>query len=414
MLDDVASALGSLWTGRNRYLAATKVGLALEQSYRNYRNQAEGLPILEQRRLLAKTHHQGAVKVRQLFHENGAIWVKFGQFLSSRTDILPIQYTVELEKLQDQAKPVDFPTIEQVLLAEWGDDWKLKFSQFEPEAVAAASVAQVHRAMLATGERVAVKVQLPHARQRFKEDSAIFKMVAAFGANMVTQFDLKQVASELIAMTMKELDFLQEEDNHRKFAGLPHPAFVHVPKLYEDLSTGRVLVTEWIDGVKLTDFLNAKRAKAEMVLRQLLTCYVTHITTYGVYHADPHPGNFLVMNDGARVAILDYGAIGVLTPEETQNYGDLLRVIFGKMTSSMSLGELFRRAGFEAENQGVFEEVAELILKESLNNAHSSDILSHALDKMRDLKVRIPDSFVSLARVILTFSGLLKTYGVKP
>ena len=116
-------------------------------------------------------------------------------------------------------------------------------------------------------------------------------------------------------MTLQELDFLSEEANLRKFRALPHDSLIYVPTMYEQLSTSRVLVTEWIDGLRLTDYLNRNPQRAEGLLRQLLSCYVQQITQFGVYHADPHPGNFLVMADG-RVAVLDYGAIGELTPEE--------------------------------------------------------------------------------------------------
>lgn len=411
MLSDIFDTVNSMVSGGERYLSATRVGFELEQSYRSYRNQAAELPPLEQRKLLAQTHYKGAQKLTKLFHDNGAIWVKFGQFLSSRSDILPMQYVSELEKLQDDAKPVSFNSIDRVLSREWGSHWREHFAEFNEQAVAAASVAQVHKAVLKTGETVAVKVQLPHARKLFRQDSMVFKALGTFGAPLVSQFDLKQVTDQIISMTMQELDFLTEESNLRKFSALPHDDLIYVPKMYDHLSTSRVLVTEWINGARLTDYLNRNPAGAEPLLRQMLSCYVQQITSFGVYHADPHPGNFLVMADG-RVAVLDYGAIGVLTPEETQNYAVLLQVLFGRIQSDQPLGELFRRAGFEARDQGVFEEVAELVLKENLRRHEATDILGIALDKMRDLKVSIPDSFVSLARVVLTFGGLLKAYKV--
>lgn len=411
MLNELFDTVNSVVTGGERYLSATRVGIEIEQSYRSYRNQVGDLTPVEQRRLLAQTHYKGARKLTQLFHDNGAIWVKFGQFLSSRSDILPMQYVAELEKLQDDAKPVSFRRIDGVLSREWGADWRERFAEFDEDAVAAASVAQVHKAVLKTGEAVAVKVQLPHARKLFRQDSMVFKALGTFGSPLISQFDLKQVTDQIITMTMKELDFLTEESNLRKFSLLPHAELIYVPKMYEQLSTSRVLVTEWIDGMRLTDYLNQHPAGAEDLLRQLLSCYVQQITSFGVYHADPHPGNFLVMQDG-RVAILDYGAIGELTPQETEHYATLLQVLFGRIQSDQPLGELFLKAGFVARDQSVFEEVAELVLKENLRRHEATDILGIALDKMRDLKVQIPDSFVSLARVVLTFGGLLKTYKI--
>ncbi len=411
MIGELFGTVSTLWEGGERYAGATKVAWEIERFYRHSRQQRTGLPPLEQRRLLAQTHYQGAVKLAKLFHDNGAIWVKFGQFLSSRTDILPMQYVSELEKLQDDAKPVPFRQIEIVLHHEWGADWRSRFASFDEEPVAAASVAQVHRAVLKTGQAVAVKVQLPHARRLFKQDSAVFRALATVGAPMISHFDLKQVIDQIIDMTLQELDFLREESNLKKFEALPHGPIIHVPHLYEDMSSDRVLVSEWIDGIKLTDFLNRNPAVAQPLLRELLSSYVQQITAFGVYHADPHPGNFLVMNDG-RVAVLDFGAIGILTPEETRHYAVLLNVLFGKIQASEPLSELFRKAGFVARNQQVFQEVADLVLKEALRKPGNTEILAIALNKMREMKVQIPDSFVSLARVVLTFGGMLKTYGV--
>ncbi|CBL43766.1 ABC1 family protein [gamma proteobacterium HdN1] len=412
MIGDIFDTVGSLLEGGERYVAATRTGFDIEQIYRRYRHEADDHSVEESRELLDAAHQKGASLLTRLFHENGAIWVKFGQFLSSRTDILPPQYVQELQKLQNDAKPAEFRKIQKVLEAEWGADWRSRFAAFDETPVAAASVAQVHRATLTTGERVAVKIQLPQARRLFRQDSAVFKALARVGAPMVSHFDLRQVIDQIVDITLQELDFLHEESNLRKFENLPHSPRIYVPKLFGEMSSERVLVTEWIDGVRLTDYLNQHPEQAERILREMLHSYIQQITAFGVFHADPHPGNFLVMNNG-RVAVLDYGAIGVLTQEEAQNYAILLQVLFGRITLDTPLGELFRKAGFVAKDQRVFEEVADLVLKEALRNPTSSDILALALDRMRSLKVQIPDSFVSLARVVLTFGGLLKTYQIK-
>lgn len=411
MIGDIFDTVSSLLEGGERYVAATRAGWDIEQVYRHYRQQAAQSPA-ERPRLLAQAHARGAAMLTQLFHDNGAIWVKFGQFLSSRTDILPTQYVNELQKLQNDAKPAPFHRIEKVLIEEWGADWRDRFSEFNENAVAAASVAQVHRATLKTGEAVAVKIQLPHARRLFKQDSTVFKALATVGAPLISHFDLRQVIDQIVDITLQELNFLQEENNLKKFEALPHSPRIHVPHLYDDMSTARILVTEWITGTRLTDYLNKHPHQADPILRDMMHSYIQQVTAFGVFHADPHPGNFLVMQDG-RVAVLDYGAVGVLTPDETRHYGVLLHVLFGRMSSDVPLGELFRKAGFVARDQAVFEEVADLVLKEALRRPGSTDILALALNRMRALKVQIPDSFVALARVVLTFGGLLKTYEIK-
>lgn len=411
MIGDIFDTVSSLLEGGERYVAATKAAWDIEQVYREYRQQAARTPA-ERPQLLARAHARGAEMLTRLFHDNGAIWVKFGQFLSSRTDILPPQYVNELQKLQNDAKPAPFRRIEKVLIEEWGADWRERFSEFNESAVAAASVAQVHRATLCSGEKVAVKIQLPHARRLFRQDSTVFKALATVGAPMISHFDLRQVIDQIVDITLQELDFLQEEANLKKFEALHHSPRIHVPHLYDDMSTARILVTEWIDGTRLTDYLNRHPLQADPILRDMMHSYIQQVTAFGVFHADPHPGNFLVMQDG-RVAVLDYGAVGVLTADETRHYGVLLQVLFGRMSSDVPLGELFRKAGFVARDQAVFEEVADLVLKEALRRPGSTDILALALNRMRALKVQIPDSFVALARVVLTFGGLLKTYEIK-
>lgn len=412
MIGDLFDTVSTLFEGGERYVSATKTGWDIEQYYRHYRQQAAELEPQDRLYLLAEAHQKGAIRLAKLFHDNGAIWVKFGQFLSSRSDILPKQYVFELQKLQNDAKPAPFRRIEKVLVEEWGEQWRDRFALFDEVPVAAASVAQVHRATLRSGESVAVKIQLPHARRLFKQDSAVFRALAAVGSPMISHFDLKQVIDQIVDMTLQELDFLQEETNLKKFEALPHGPRIYVPHLYDSMSSDRLLVTEWIEGIKLTHYLDQNPTKAEDLLRAMLQSYVQQITLFGVYHADPHPGNFLVMQDG-RVAVLDYGAIGVLTADETRHYSQLLHVLFGKIQPTEPLGDLFRKAGFVARDQRVFEDVAELVLKEALRKPGSTDVLALALNRMRDRKVQIPDSFVSLARVVLTFGGLLKTYQIK-
>ena len=411
MFDSITKGFHRLREGGERYYGVTRVALSLEKLYRQYRQQAEEMPEALRQSYLEHIHQQGAKKVYQVFHDNGAIWVKFGQFLSSRTDILPMPYVRALEKLQDDVEPVPFDEIEPVLLAEWGKDWRQHFTQFDEQAVAAASVAQVHKATLTNGRQVAVKIQLPQAKEWFKQDSIVFSSVSKVADLLISQFDLNQVTEQILSMTLSELDFLNEEANLKKFAALKHHPIIYVPEVFDDLSTSQIMVTEWVNGIKLKDYLVQNPSESEALLQNLLRSYIQQITGFGVYHADPHPGNFIVMGDG-RVAVLDYGALGYLSAEETTHYATLLQVLFGKMQASESLGELFLKAGFKARDQKVFQEVAELVLKESVRDLESTEILAIALEKMRDLKIQIPDSFVALARVILTFGGLLTKYQV--
>ena len=395
--------------GRDRYLGVTRTALAIEQIYRKYRNRAKVLSAEQAELLLKDTHRESADLISELCKENGAIWVKFAQFLSCRPDLLPLEYIHSLQRLQNDANPAPFEEIHPVIIEDWGHDWDSNFQSFDVIPAATASVAQVHRATLKSGERVAVKFQLPDARELFEQDSLVFKTFAGLLAPLVKEIDIKQVTEQLIDMTIEELDFGREANNLTTFASKTHLPGIKIPRLVEPLCSHRIMVTEWIDGVRLTDYLQQYPERAHTILKRLLNSYFQQIIQLGVYHADPHPGNFLVTPD-EEIAVLDYGAIAVLDAGERMRYGNLLMGLMGM--HSERLGELFRQAGFVCERQEILEEISERFVGDDRHALSVSDRLAEVLDKLRRNRVRIPDSFIAMARVIISVGGFLKRYEV--
>lgn len=395
--------------GRNRYFGVTRTAFSIEQIYRKYRSRAKVLSSDQADLLLRDTHRESADLICDLCKENGAIWVKFAQFLSCRPDILPLEYIQSLQRLQNDANPAPFEDIHPMILEEWGSDWDQPFKAFNAIPAATASVAQVHRATLKTGEEVAVKFQLPDARQLFEQDSLVFKTFAGLLAPLVKEIDIKQVTDQLIDMTIEELDFTREANNLAVFSSKIHLPGIKVPRLVESLSTGRIMVTEWIDGMKLTDYLHQYPEKAHSILTRLLNSYIQQITQLGIYHADPHPGNFLVTPD-EKIAVLDYGAIVTLDAEQRTRYANLLMGLMGLHPEK--LGELFRQAGFLCERQEALEEISQRFIEEDRREKSVSDRLAEVLDKLRRDRVQIPDSFIAMARVIISIGGFLKRYNV--
>lgn len=395
--------------GRDRYFGVTRTAFAIEQIYRKYRSRAKVLSAEQAELLLRDTHRESADLICTLCKENGAIWVKFAQFLSCRPDILPLEYIQSLQRLQNDANPAPFEDIHPMILEDWGRDWDSRFKAFNAIPSATASVAQVHRARLVSGEEVAVKFQLPSARQLFEQDSRVFKTFASLLAPLVKEIDIKQVTDQLIDMTIEELDFTREASNLATFSSKAHQPGIKVPRLIESLCTSRIMVTEWIDGVRLTDYLQQYPERAQAILTRLLNSYIQQITQLGIYHADPHPGNFLITPD-EDIAVLDYGAIVILDAEQKNRYSNLLLGLMG--LHSERLGELFRKAGFVCERQETLEEISQRFIQEDRREKSVSDRLAEVLDKLRRDRVQIPDSFVAMARVIISVGGFLKRYDV--
>lgn len=395
--------------GRDRYIAVTRTALNIEQLYRNYRNRARLLSDFDAEMLLRETHRECADQICDLCRVNGAIWVKFAQFLSCRPDLLPREYISSLQRLQNDAQPARFEDIHPIIVSNWGVDWDQKFNSFNVLPVATASVAQVHRATLRNGLDVAIKFQLPTAKSLFEQDSLVFTTLAKALRPLIREFDVRQVIQQLIGMTLEELDFRREARNLETFRTQPHLPGIIMPELQQGLSSEKIMVTSWVDGVRLSDYLEQNPSRAKPLLQRLLASYIHQITQLGVYHADPHPGNFLITKD-EQIAILDYGAIAHLSQEQRINYTNLLMGLMG--FSNTRLGELFRQAGFTCERSETLEEISDYVVGDNMAGLSVAERLSDSMDKLRKNKVIMPDSFVAMARVIITIGGFMTHYDV--
>ncbi|MGB3622687.1 MAG: AarF/ABC1/UbiB kinase family protein [Ketobacter sp.] len=398
--------------GKDRYLGATKTALAVEKIYRQYRTRSRVLSANESAAMLHHAHRDSADLICSLCLENGAIWVKFAQFLSCRADLLPFEYIVALQRLQNDAVPANFEEIHGQIIESWGVNWDTRFIAFDVVPTATASVAQVHRATLKDGRKVAVKFQLPTAKALFDQDSLVFSSLARSIAPLVREIDIRQVTTQLINMTLEELDFHTEARNLSQFRSHEHLPGILIPELVEELSSEKILVTRWIDGQPLSDYLARNPIRGKVILKRLMASYIHQITQLGVYHADPHPGNFLITED-EQIAILDYGAIATLTAEQRVHYSNLLMALLSTAVGEdANLGALFIKAGFHSENPSTLLQITDHIIGDNPAGLSVSERLSDSLYKLRKSKVNIPDSFVAMARVIITIGGFMNQHDV--
>jgi ubiquinone biosynthesis protein len=251
-----------------------------------------------------------ARSLRLALEELGPTFAKLGQILSTRPDLLPQEFVDELARLQDDVAPLTETEVVGVMEAELGVPWEDVFETIEPEPLAAGTIGQVHRATLETGERVVVKVQRPTARHDILRDLGLLEL---FAEKVASRFTLNQVADvptvveHLSASLRRELDFTQEAASIERLRAALQPfPRLGAPRVYEQLSTARLLVMEEIQGVPLRE-APAGPARKEAA-RQLLDSYYRQILQDGFFHADPHPGNLLWWNE--RIYFLDFGMVG--------------------------------------------------------------------------------------------------------
>ncbi len=396
-------------SGRERYFAATHTLVKIEKEYRQFKSDSKSYHSHDVEHELAKIHTKAASMVANLCRENGAMWVKFAQFLSCRPDILPLQFIAPLQSLQCEAKSAHFEEIHPLIIESWGQSWDDHFRSFDAVPVATASVAQVHRAVLRSGQEVAVKLQLPNARTYFEQDSLVFTTLARALGPLVKELDVQQVVAQLLSLTLEELDFAREAENLRQFRSLAHLPGIVTPALVEDLSGQKIMVTSWAEGTPLADYLRQNPDRAIPLLNRIQASYLQQITQLGVYHADPHPGNFIV-TENEDIVILDFGAICRLNHQERLNYTVLLLGIMGH--HDIELSELFSNAGFVCDRSETLQEIADFVVGDNPEQLSVSERLRSSMDKLRKNRVKMPDSFVAMARVIITIGGFLDQYDV--
>ncbi len=270
---------------------------------------------------------EGAREFRHALEELGTTYIKLGQLLSSRPDLLPDVYIEELGKLVDQVPPVPFDQIQRLIAEELPPD---VFVRVDPEPVATASIAQIHTALLSSGREVIVKVRRPGIERQVELDLALLRSTAELLEKRSERAQLLQaraLADELEVHLRAELDFVEEANNTELVARLivDYEDLV-VPQVIRPYVTEKVLVLERIEGRKVDDDHGLAAEPAHELARQFFRAYVHQVTVEGVYHADPHRGNVLLTSDG-RLALVDFGLLGRLDDDTRRNLALLLLAV---------------------------------------------------------------------------------------
>lgn len=276
--------------------------------------------------------HTRPQHVRLAIEELGPTFIKFGQMLSTRADLLPPAYQQELARLQDTVPAEPASIITAVLRAELGNRCESLFAQIDPIPLAAASIGQVHAATLADGTEVVIKIQRPGVHERIETDLDMLQNLAEVASRRweyAEQFDLIGLVQEFAQTLRAELDYLREAANAERFAAqFAKNPYVHIPRVIWEATTARVLTLERLHGVKVTDApaLAALHIDRARLARQSTEIILTMIFEHGHYHADPHPGNFFIEDDG-RIGLVDFGMTGSVDPRLREHLAMMLLAI---------------------------------------------------------------------------------------
>ncbi len=264
-----------------------------------------------------------AIHLREMLTKLGPAFIKIGQALSTRPDLVPPNYLDELTKLQDQLPPFPNEIAFQFIREELGAEPHEIYAEISPMPIAAASLGQVYKGKLKTGEDVAIKVQRPGLAESIAVDMYILRRIAAWAMNNIKRVrsNLVAIADELATRIFEETDYNHEGRNAERFAALyGYLPEIYVPKIYWDYTARRVLTMEWITGTKLTqlDEIREQGIDATHLIDVGVQCSLRQLLEHGFFHADPHPGNLLAMADG-KLAYLDFGMMSEVEPY--QRYG---------------------------------------------------------------------------------------------
>ncbi|OCQ98802.1 hypothetical protein BCD64_22365 [Nostoc sp. MBR 210] len=275
------------------------------------------------RGIVIKNDRRRAVQLRELLTRLGPAYIKIGQALSTRPDLVPPTYLEELTRLQDQLPPFPNEIAYQFIEEELGAPPEDIYVELSAQPIAAASLGQVYKGKLKTGEEVAVKVQRPDLRERITIDLYILRRIAGWVQRNVKRVrsDLVGILDELGDRIFEEMDYVHEGENAERFFQLyGHIRDIYIPKIYWEYTNRRVLTMEWINGTKLTQTaeIAAQGIDARYLIEVGVQCSLRQLLEHGFFHADPHPGNLLATPDG-KLAYLDFGMMSEIKPP--QRYG---------------------------------------------------------------------------------------------
>lgn len=356
-----------------------------------------------------------ARRFRLMLAELGPTFVKLGQVLSTRADLLPADFIEELSTLQDNVPPVSLDKVREQIRASFGKEIDELFSEFSPEPIAAASMAQAHRAKTKSGEPVIVKVQRPGIAEQLRADLSVLHYIARALEAVIEEVGVYTptgIIEEFDKAVHEELDFLNEAANIRAFyknyQGVTH---TRIPRVFDELTGRTVLTMEFIDAPKLSH-AKLDEAGKQTLAKTILEGAFKQLFVDGLFHGDPHPGNLLVL-DGPVLALIDFGLVGRVTRQMQDTLVQLVLAIGLKDADSAArilyrLGTPDARTNLLAFRKDI-DAILGAYLPTSLKDVDTRHLLADILNLAVKYRIRIPREFAILSRAAIAIEGILRS-----
>ena len=376
------------------------------------------IPITKRLGLKKKEELKPEVMLRRTLERLGPTFLKFGRLLSVRPDLIPKEYSKELEKLQDKVPEFPFEDAKSIIEKEFGKSIEHLFLHFEKKPIASASISQVHKAILKNGDKVAVKIQRANVKHLMETDIEIMFYFAGLLENNVEnirRFKPVKIINEFKEWTEKELDFRLEARNAKRFGqNFKGSKTVHIPKIYDELTTERILTLEFMDGIELHNIKEIKKRKLDFdaIIKNGFDAVMTQVFVHGIFHADPHPGNIIVMRNNS-IAFVDFGIVGYFDEKLKNMCIDLL---YGIVEQDEEL-VMETLVGMGMESDADYEQlksdigfVIQPLQGSSVRDIKVSKVLEEVLDIGLRHNLKVPASFVLFGKTIITLEGVAIEY----
>lgn len=356
-----------------------------------------------------------ARRFRLFLNELGPTFIKLGQVLSTRADLLPAEFIEELESLQDDVPPFPLEQVREQIRSAFGKEVEELFKSFEPKPLGSASIAQVHKAELPSGEKVVVKVQRPGIGDRIRSDLSVLHYLARALEAVVEEVGVYTptgIIEEFDRAIHEELDFLHEAANIRAFyknhLGRPH---FRIPKVYDELTSRAVLTMEFIEGTPVSQ-LDLTQHDRQKIARNIIEGAFRQLFEDGLFHGDPHPGNMFVL-EGEVLALIDFGLVGRLTKQMQDTLVQLVLAI--ALKDAETVARILYRVGVpdsRANLVGFRNDIAGLLgqyVPTTLGEISAKNLLRDLLDLAVKYRIRIPREYAILSRAAIATEGMLRT-----
>lgn len=352
-------------------------------------------------------------RIRYALEELGPTFVKFGQIMSLRPDLLPPPLIRELSRLQDEVAPEEFDTIKPALQQSLGQDLTEIFSAFDEKSFASASLSQVHKGVLRElGRSVAVKVQRPGIRRKVELDLDILETLV----NRLNErsedlrvYDLPNLVRIIRRNLLRELDFTREARNMKiARSAMDEEEGIYIPEAYDEYCREQVLVMEYLEGTKLKDLEALPRDDAEILAKQGLNAAIKQILEDGFFHADPHPGNLLV-EDGRRLCLLDWGMVGRLSVRDRYELMDLIKSVVEKDSEGLVDSLLLLTKGeYGIDRRGMERDLLEILdtyFAVPIKDMNLGHLLLDITTLLRSYRLRLPVDLMIMIKALITAEG---------